>query len=151
MMTQPILDELRAIGAGGAAAQAQGDSTAALALLLIHMIEADGIVRPAETARLRQILGSRLRLTPDESARIADLAGGGHVGPEQVAALAGLAAAGYSADALKNSIHDMWDIAFSDGELHDAEEALALRTGDLLGLGRRDAILQQVEAHRIHS
>ncbi len=125
---------------------APDDPRIAVAALCLQVMEADGVVRDSERAKLREILKQQY-----------DLDG---------TALDDLIAAGQSAESeavdyyrftteLKRQLNEeqrqqlvglLWDIVYADGTRSEMEDHAIWRVADLLGVSGRERIVQRQEA-----
>jgi uncharacterized tellurite resistance protein B-like protein len=124
------------------------DHKLAAAALLVHATMIDGSTDMAEQNKLRQLLASHyglgadevlelIRLAEREEKEAVDLYGftrriSQHLAPEQRLEI----------------IEMLWEIAFSDGVLHEFEDNLVWRVAELLHVPARDriALKQKVQA-----
>jgi uncharacterized tellurite resistance protein B-like protein len=125
---------------------APDDPRIAVAALCLQVMEADGIVRDSERAKLREILKDQYELDGE--------------------ALDALIAAGQDAEnqavdyyrfttELKRQLDEeqrqqlvglLWDIVYADGTRSEMEDHAIWRVADLLGVSGRERIVQRQEA-----
>ncbi len=125
---------------------APDDPRIAVAALCLQVMEADGVVRDSERAKLREILNQQYDLDGTE--------------------LDDLIAAGQSAESeavdyyrftteLKRQLNEeqrqqlvglLWDIVYADGTRSEMEDHAIWRVADLLGVSGRERIVQRQEA-----
>lgn len=125
---------------------APDDPRIAVAALCLQVMEADGVVRDSERAKLREILKQQYDLDGTE--------------------LDDLIAAGQSAESeavdyyrftteLKRQLNEeqrqqlvglLWDIVYADGTRSEMEDHAIWRVADLLGVSGRERIVQRQEA-----
>ena len=125
---------------------APDDPRIAVAALCLQVMEADGVVRDSERAKLREILKQQYDLDGTE--------------------LDDLIAAGQSAESeavdyyrftteLKRQLNEdqrqqlvglLWDIVYADGTRSEMEDHAIGRVPDLLGVSGRERIVQRQEA-----
>lgn len=125
---------------------APDDPRLAVAALCLQVMEADGVVRDAERAKLREILKEQYELDDDT--------------------LDALIAAGQDAESeavdyyrftteLKRQLNEeqrqqlvglLWDIVYADGNRSEMEDHAIWRVADLLGVSGRERIVQRQEA-----
>ncbi len=122
------------------------DPRVAAAALMYHVMDADGVRQDAEWERVKQILSGEYGLSGEALDKLV-IAGGEadedavdlytftsllkrHLEPPQRVEFVGL----------------LWEIAFADGELHELEDNTLWRIAELLGVDRRDQILERQKA-----
>ena len=142
-MFERVLSFLRDLPAGGEAKPSADDPRVAASALLYHVMNADGVRQDVEWERFKQILAETYSVSGAE--------------------LDALAAAGERADneaidlyaftsVLKRHLDEqaridfvglMWEVVFADGELHELEDNTVWRIAELIGVDRRDGILER--------
>ena len=147
-MFDRILTFLKELPSGEADRQSPNadDPRVAAAALMYHVMDADGVRQDTEWERMKEILAEAYGLSGD--------------------ALDKLVAAGEEADdaavdlyaftsVLKRHLDEqariefvglMWQIVFADGELHELEDHTVWRIAELIGVERRDRILERQKA-----
>ena len=106
----------------------------ATAALMVEVMLTDGILSPAETTRIPELLKQRFGLTSQEAAELTDLA------RRQVADATSL----YQFTALVNQhfsdadkyalVHNLWQVAYADATLDKYEESLIRQLAELIHL-----------------
>ena len=126
------------------------DKALAAAALMVHVIQADGVVRDAEEARLRSVLAEHYAVDAAEAERLAARA---HAAQEAAIDLYGFTSL------LKRSmseaervalVEDLWEMVYADGHLHEFEDNVVWRIAELVGVGSRErmAMKSRVLARR---
>jgi len=128
----------------------EDDFRLAATALMVHAIEIDGITRPEESAKLREILKLRFELGDTE---IRDLIDKAYQKDHEAVDLYGFT----SVLTRKFDQHDrqrivrmLWEIVLADEEVHEFKDNFIWRVAELLGVATRDRIVlkKQVEAGR---
>ena len=150
-----MLDALRALFLDSDAEAAPSsrpplDRNLAAAALMVHVISADGVVRPEEETRLREVLAEHYALDAQAADELAHTA---HATQEAAIDLFGFTSL------LKRQmdepgriglVEDLWEMVYADGQVHEFEDNVVWRIAELLGVGSRDrmAMKQRVLARR---
>ena len=124
------------------------DPRVAAAALMFHVMDADGVRRDDETARLRNILSR----TYDMSGRDLDelMQAGEDADQEAIDLYAFTSVLKRHLDhaARAEFIKIMWQIVYADGELHELEDNIVWRVAELIGIEQRERIaLKQLVQH----
>ena len=135
-------------GAEAPHAFAGDDYRLAAVALLIHVANADGVIDVAERRRISELVETRFGL--DATSAAALLTAAEESDREAVDFF-------HFTNLLKRSLDDegrhkvvamMWDVAYSDGEVHEVEDNVVSRVTELLGISPRDRVtLKQKAAH----
>lgn len=147
-MFERILSFLKELPAGRTGAPAPGadDPRVAAAALLYHVVGADGVRQDAEWERLKQVLSEAYGVTGHELSAL--IAAGKKADAEAVDLYAFTSVLGRHLDEAGRVefIRLMWEVVYSDGQLHELEDNTIWRVAELLGVDRRDriAMRQQV-------
>lgn len=133
---------------GEAAAFAVDDPRLAVAALMWHVIDADGVVLANERERLLDELAHRYRLAPEDAR---DLAEAARRAERESAALQTFTAGlqrGLPLAERRAIVASLWRLAFLDGEVHEFEDNVVWRIAELLGIEphERTALRKEVEA-----
>ena len=128
------------------------DARLAAAALLFHVADLDGVVRPAETAKLRSLLATRFGLDQSQTSRlIADAVKVDHEAVDLFHFTSVLKRSMEHQDLLK-ILEMMWEMAYADGRADELEENTIWRVAELLGIESRERIaLRQRIAERAAS
>ena len=115
----------------------------AVAALLFHVIDADGVVTDDERARLIDVLVSDYGLSAGEAERVAEA---GRAANDEAVDLY------HFTSILKNRldeaarirfVEELWEVTFADGQVHELEDNVIWRVSDLLGVSTRDRMLRK--------
>lgn len=141
-----FLKELPSGGAGRNRTGAADDPRVAAAALMYHVMDADGVRHDAEWERLKKNLAEAYGLTGDALDRL--VAAGGKADGEAVDLYAFTSVLKRHLDekAKIEFVGLMWEIVFADGELHELEDNMLWRIAELIGVDRRDRILERQKA-----
>ena len=118
------------------------------AALLVHVLSADGVVTDEEETMLRAIVRDKFELTEAEAGKLY----------EQAQAAAHDSVDLYSfTSTLKNTLDEeeriklvrhLWDVVYSDGQMHEMEDNVVWRIAELLAVSSRDRVLAKRDAAR---
>lgn len=147
-MLDRLLSFLKDIPGAQAVSDPSDDPRVAAAALMIHVMDADGIRRSGESTALRQSLSETYGLTGD--ALDALLAAGEKADQEAIDlyAFTSVLRRHLDATARVEFIGLMWDVVYSDGELHELEDNTVWRVAELIGVERQDRIAARQRAQR---
>ncbi|NBB48356.1 hypothetical protein GVN24_08760 [Rhizobium sp. CRIBSB] len=125
---------------------APDDPRIAVAALCLQVMEADGIVRDAEKAKLREILKEEYAL--EESDLDALIAAGQDAESEAVDyyRFTTELKRQLNEDERQHLVGILWDIVYADGSRSEMEDHAIWRVSDLLGVSGRERIVQRQEA-----
>lgn len=119
------------------------DPRIAAAALMYHVMDADGVRQDAEWERLKAILSETYDVSGGELDRL--VVAGGEADEDAVDLYA-------FTSVLKRQLDEkgrvefvglLWEIAFADGALDELEDNTLWRIAELLGVDRRDQILER--------
>ncbi|HVV94811.1 MAG TPA: TerB family tellurite resistance protein [Hyphomicrobiales bacterium] len=148
-----MLDRIRQFVADLAVADerpafAEDDHRVAAAALLVHLMEADGVVAPEEKIALHRLLRERFGLSDADAD---ELAAEGRERDEEAIDLYGFTS--ILKDHLDRTerlrlIEMMWKMVFADGRVTELEDNIVWRVSELLGISTTDriALKQRVAA-----
>ncbi|MFN3318468.1 MAG: TerB family tellurite resistance protein [Allorhizobium sp.] len=122
------------------------DPRIAVAALCLQVMEADGVVRDAEKAKLREILKEEYGL--EESDLDALIAAGQDAESEAVDyyRFTTELKRQLNEDERQHLVGILWDIVYADGSRSEMEDHAIWRVADLLGVSGRERIVQRQEA-----
>lgn len=117
------------------------DPRVAVAALLFHVINADGVMEQPELDRLRALLREEYGLDAAEAERIA--AAGEQADREAVDLFrfTRVLSAHFDEDQRVRFVELLWDVTYADGSLHELEDNLIWRIAELLGVSARDRMI----------
>ncbi|MEP9387505.1 TerB family tellurite resistance protein [Mesorhizobium sp. KR9-304] len=141
-----FLKELPAGAADGDATRGTDDPRVAAAALMYHVMDADGVRHDAEWERMKKILAEAYDIDGEELDKL--VAAGGEADEDAIDLYAFTSVLKRDLDeqARIEFIGLMWEIVFADGELHELEDHTLWRIAELIGVDRRDRILQRKKA-----
>jgi len=124
------------------------DYRLAATALMVHAIEIDGITKPEEKSKLRDILRQRFGLSESELAELIEKA---HEKDHEAVDLYGFTSVltrKFDQDGRQRIVRLLWEIVLSDDEVHEFEDNFIWRVAELLGVSTRDRIRlrKQIEA-----
>lgn len=148
MAADPLIESLEALVRGAAAAAPEPDEQqlrAAVAVLAVDVVLADGQIRHDEHRALGHALQRVLGLSEDEADALV------RRGEEEVAKgvpfrdTVGVLAR-CSDDVKKKVVHALWRVAFADAELAGNEEYLVRKIAEHIGLKTADLVETKLRA-----
>ena len=124
------------------------DFRLAATALMVHAIEIDGITKPEEKAKLRDILRQRFSLSEPE---LKDLIEKAHQKDHEAVDLYGFTSIltrKFDQVGRQRIVGLLWEIVLADEEIHEFEDNFIWRVAELLGVSTRNRIRlrKQVEA-----
>jgi uncharacterized tellurite resistance protein B-like protein len=116
------------------------DPRVAAAALLYHLMDADGIRDADESAQLPALLGDAFGIGGAELKAV--MAAGEQAEGEAVDlyAFTSVINRHLDADARRDLIAAMWDLVYSDGEMHELEDNVVWRVAELLHVERDERV-----------
>lgn len=122
------------------------DPRIAAAALMYHVMDADGVRHDAEWERMKEILAESYDLSGEALDRL--VVAGGKADEEAVDLYAFTSVLKRDLDAEQRIefVGLMWEIVFADGELHELEDHTIWRIAELIGVDRRDRVLERQKA-----
>jgi len=118
----------------------------AAAALLVHIVDADGIVESEEQTALHALLKERFALSDSDTDKLIEVA---RSRDEQAIDLYGytsLLKRALDRDGRLRLVEMMWELVFADGAASELEENVVWRAAELLGIETRDRVTLR---HRI--
>jgi len=124
------------------------DFRLAATALMVHAIEIDGITKPEEKAKLRDILRLRFALTESQ---LSELIAKAHEKDHEAIDLYGFTSVltrKLDQAGRQRIVRLLWEIVLADEEIHEFEDNFIWQVAELLGVSTRDRIRlrKQVEA-----
>lgn len=146
-MFERVLSFLKELpgGAGRDAAHADDPRVAASALLY-HVMDADGGRQDVEWAKFKAVLSQSYGVTGAELDALAKAGEAADAEAVDLYAFTSVLKRQLDADARKAFVGLMWEIVYSDGELHELEDNVVWRVAELLGVERQDRIAARQKA-----
>ncbi len=116
------------------------DPRVAAAALLFHVIDADGVRDTKEMDELRELLSQTYGIRGAELDRV--VAAGEEADSEAVDlyAFTSVINRHFDQEAKRELVAMMWEMVFSDGELHELEDNVVWRVAELIHVERGDRI-----------
>ena len=122
------------------------DPRVAAAALMYHVMDADGVRHDAEWERMKEILGEAYGLSGEALDRLVAAGGEADENAVDLYAFTSVLKRHLDAEARIEFIGLLWEVVFSDGELHELEDHTLWRIAELIGVDRRDRILARQKA-----
>jgi uncharacterized tellurite resistance protein B-like protein len=141
-----FLKELPAGEADKGGPAGSDDPRVAAAALMYHVMDADGVRQDTEWERMKEILGEAYGLSGEALDRLVAAGGEADENAVDLYAFTSVLKRHLDAQARIEFVGLMWEIVFADGELHELEDHTLWRIAELIGVDRRDRILQRQKA-----
>jgi len=122
------------------------DPRVAAAALMYHVMDADGVRQDAEWERIKQILREAYGLSGEALDKLVSAGGEADEDAVDLYSFTSLLKKHLEPAQRVEFVGLMWEIAFADGELHELEDNTLWRIAELLGVDRRDQILERQKA-----
>ncbi len=121
-----------------------GDHRLAMAVLLLHIANIDGLFLEVESAKIHDILRKHLDISEKAARELSEMASDNSLSSEEMQDFAIDILRHSSAERREEIVDVMWQVSIADGEVHEFEEALIARVGQLLRVPgeRLDAMAQ---------
>lgn len=126
------------------------DKNLAAATLMVHVIAADGSIKPEEEARLLAILEEHYAVSGEDAAKLATDAKERQAEAIDLYGFTSLLKRDMTDSERLALVEDLWEMVYADGEVHEFEDNVVWRTAELLGILARDrmTLKQRVLARR---
>jgi uncharacterized tellurite resistance protein B-like protein len=124
------------------------DPRVAAAALMYHVMDADGVRQDVEWERMKQLLTESYGLTGEALDKLVAAGGEADEDAVDIYTFTSVLKRHLDAEARVEFIGVMWEIVFADGEMHELEENILWRIAELIGVDRRDRILERQKAQR---
>ena len=115
----------------------------AVAALLFHVIDADGVVTEEERKRLIGVLVSDYGLSSAEAERVAEAGRAANDEAVDLYRFTSLLKTRLDEAARIRFVEELWEVTFADGQVHELEDNVIWRVSDLLGVSTRDRMLRK--------
>lgn len=140
-----MFDRLRAFMADLSGEPAQrpfrpDDYRLAAASLFVHLANADGVIDAAESRRLREIIAQNFELDAQATGELIRSAEASDRDSVDFYHFTNTLKRALDEDGRLKIIEMMWEIAFADGAVHELEENIVARIGELLGVSPHDRV-----------
>lgn len=149
-MLDRLLSLFRDIPPGRSHADRSDDPRVAVAALMYHIIDADGVREAGEAESLRRTIAEAYQLDGDELDRI--LVAGETAERDAVDLYAFTSVVNRHLDlpARQELIELLWEMVYADGERHELEDNIVWRVSELVGIDGTDRVaLRQRVAERL--
>ncbi len=122
------------------------DPRVAAAALFFHVIDADGVIEPAERRKIEKLLKESYALDDWELAQL--LEAGEKAEDESIDfyAFTSVLKRSLDADQRVQFIELLWEVVYADGVRHELEESIVGRVAELMGVSDRDRVLMRQQA-----
>ncbi|MEE9375344.1 MAG: TerB family tellurite resistance protein [Rhizobiaceae bacterium] len=126
------------------------DKNLAAAVLMVHVIAADGIITDAEEAKLNSVLREHYSVSEEEAKALAENAKKTQSEAIDLHAFTRILKTEMNESDRLALIEDLWEMVYADGELHEFEDNIVWRVAELIGILRHErmALKQRVLARR---
>lgn len=122
------------------------DPRVAAAALMYHVMDADGVRQDAEWEQMKEILAEAYDLSGDALDKLIAAGGEADENAVDLYAFTSVLKRHLDEQARIDFIGLMWQIVFADGELHELEDHTVWRIAELIGVDRRERILERQKA-----
>lgn len=122
------------------------DPRVAAAALMYHVMDADGVRQDAEWERMKEILAKAYGLSGEALDRLVAAGGEADNAAVDLYTFTSVLKRHLDEQARIEFIGLMWEVVFADGELHELEDHTLWRIAELIGVDRRDRVLQRQKA-----
>ena len=116
------------------------DHRVAAAALLVNLVGIDGAVGTPEQTVLHDVLKSRFELDEAETGELIAAARSREAEAVDLYAFTSVLKRSLDAEGRAGVVEMMWEIAFSDGAVHELEDNVVWRAADLLGVPDRERV-----------
>jgi Uncharacterized protein conserved in bacteria len=134
--------------AGGARQKPHDDPRVAVAALMYHVMDADGVRQDVEWDRIKQLLSETYGITGRELDELVQAGEAADREAIDLYAFTSVLMRHLDEKARIDFIRLMWDVVYADGELHELEDNTLWRVSELLGVDTRERVLARQQAAR---
>ena len=148
-MLDRILSFLKELPSGEAGRQKSlgaDDPRVAVAALMYHVMDADGVRHDAEWERMKELLAEAYDLSGEALDRLVAAGGAADDAAVDLYSFTSVLKRHLDETARIEFVGLMWEIVFADGELHELEDHTIWRIAELIGVDRRERVLQRQKA-----
>ncbi len=114
------------------------DQQLAQAALMFHVIAADGMIHDEEKSKLRQVLQTRYGLSRSESDQLFEEAKRADREAIDLYTFTSILKRQLNKEERLELVENLWEMVFSDGEIHELEDNVVWRIAELLAIDKRD-------------
>lgn len=150
-MFERVVAFLKNLPAGvsdGDSASDRDDPRIAAAALMYHVMDADGVRHDVEWERMKQLLSETYGVTGEALDRLVEAGGEADEEAVDLYAFTSVLKRHLEPEARIEFIGVLWELVFADGELHELEDNIVWRVAELIGVDRRDRVLERQKAQR---
>lgn len=122
------------------------DPRIAAAALMYHVMDADGVRQDAEWERLKQVLSETYDVTGKELDALVMAGGKADEDAVDLYTFTSVLKRHLDEKGRIEFVGLLWDIAYADGTLDELEDNTLWRIAELLGVDRRDRVLERQKA-----
>lgn len=124
------------------------DPRVAAAALMFHVVNADGVLQPAEQAKLRSTLAEHYSVSGNELESLIEAGEQAEQESIDLYAFTRILKQHLDADERLEFIELLWEMAYADGRADELEDNTVWRVAELIGVDGRDRIAakQRVKA-----
>jgi uncharacterized tellurite resistance protein B-like protein len=143
LMLQALKSFLDELGGGAAPRQRAfeaGDYRLAAAALLVHLASIDGEFADKEKARLQQVVEARFGLDYQEARELIENAWESEREAVDLFRFTSVLKRTLDEQGRREVVALLWDMAYTDGTVHEFEENIVWRVAELLGVSTRDRV-----------
>lgn len=135
-------------GRAATAVPDRDDPRVAVAALMIHLMDADGLRLDAEAGRLREALSALFGVSGGELDMLVEAGDRAEAEAVDLYVFTSVVMRHLDADARARLIGILWEVVYADGERHELEDNLVWRIAELIGVDSRDRVGLRREAAR---
>ena len=140
-MIDRLLAFLKDLPGGSAAARSERDDPrVAVAALVIHLMDADGLRLDAEVDSLRQALKGLFGVDDGELESLVEAGEKADSEAVDLYAFTSVIMRHLDAESRSRLIGILWEVVYADGERHELDDNLVWRIAELIGVDSRDRI-----------
>lgn len=116
------------------------DPRVAVAALMIHLMDADGLRLDAEAGHLREALSALFGVSGGELDRLVEAGNEAEAEAVDLYAFTSVVMRHLDVAARTRLIGILWEVVYADGERHELEDNLVWRIAELIGVDSRDRV-----------
>ncbi len=116
------------------------DPRVAVAALMIHLMDADGLRLDAEVGRLKEALSAMFGVSDGELDTLVEAGNRAEAEAVDLYAFTSVVMRHLDAAARTRMIGILWEVVYADGERHELEDNIVWRIAELIGVDSRDRI-----------
>lgn len=113
------------------------DKKLAAAALMVHVMAADGTIRPEEEAKLLSVLREHYAVSQDDAKTLAENARAAQETAVDLYGFTSILKQQMTEEERLGLIEDLWEMVYADGDLHEFEDNVVWRVAELIGVHAR--------------